>query len=78
MEWDNYAFEEDNVLVSEWDSETRDNTGEDVKELCCSVELVGLVDETEEALIDCLSDHLSAGHQLLTRSKHTISIIITS
>ena len=64
MERDNYALEEDDVLVSEWDSETRDDTGEDIEELGCSIELVSLMDETEEAFIDCLSDHLSAGYQL--------------
>lgn len=57
-------LEENNVLVTEGDSETRDDTGKDVKELSSTVELVGLVDQSEETFVNSLSDHFSAGHQL--------------
>ena len=64
MKWDDNILEEDYVFVPERNGETGDNRGKDVEELGSTVELMGLVDEGEEALVDCLSDHLSSWHKL--------------
>ena len=55
------------MLVSEWHGEPRDDTGKDVQKFSGTIELMSLVDETEETLIDRLSDHLSSWNQLYTR-----------
>lgn len=52
------------MLFSEWHSESRNNGCENIEKLSCSVEFMILMDELVEALIDCLSDHLSSGNQL--------------
>ena len=57
-------FEESHMFVSKRHSEPGDNTGEDVEQLSSTIELVRLMDEGIEALIHCLSNHLSSGHQL--------------
>lgn len=64
MERNDDGIEEDNVLIPEWHSETRDDTGQDVEQLGGTIEFVVLVDQSEEALVDGLSNHLSAGHKL--------------
>lgn len=64
MQRDDNILEEDNVLLSEWYSESWNNGGQDVQKLSSTVELVSLVNQGVEALVDCLSDHLSSGHQL--------------
>jgi hypothetical protein len=63
VERDDDSVEEDDVLIPERNGETRDDTGEDVEQLGGTVELVVLVDESEEALVNSLSNHLSAGHE---------------
>jgi len=57
MEWDYDVLEENNVLVSEWDSESTDNTCENIQKLCGTIELMRLMDKEMETLIDCLSNH---------------------
>ena len=52
--------EEDNVLISEWDSKSRNDTGKDIKKFGSTIELVCLLDQEMEALIHCLSNHLSS------------------
>lgn len=64
VQGDDYVLEEDHVLVAEGHGEAGDNTRQDIEQLGSPVELVCFVDETEEALVDCLSDHLAARHQL--------------
>ena len=56
--------EEDDMLISQWDGETTDDTGKNVEELSSTVELVVLVNECKEALVDGLSNHLSSRHEL--------------
>ena len=63
MQRDDDVLEEDHVLVSQRDSETTDDTGQDVQQLSCSVEFVNFVDQGKEALVDCLPDHLSSRNQ---------------
>jgi len=63
VERDDDVLEEDDVLVSQGNSETTDDTGEDIKQFGGTIELVGLVDQGEEALVDGLSNHLSSWHE---------------
>ena len=62
MEGDDDVLEENNVLVTEGHSESRNDGGKNVKELGSTVEFVSLVDEGVEAIIDSLTDHFSARH----------------
>lgn len=64
MQRNDDGIEEDDVLISERDSETRDDTCENVKQLSGTIELVVLMDKSEEALIHSLSNHLSSRHEL--------------
>ena len=64
MEGDDDVLEEDHVLVSQWHSESRDDTGEDVEKFSCSIEFMCFVDKTEEALVNGLSDHFTTRYQL--------------
>jgi predicted glycosyltransferase involved in capsule biosynthesis len=57
-------LEEDYVLVSQWHSETTNDRSKDIQKFSSSVELVGLMNQSEETLVDCLSDHLSSWHKL--------------
>ena len=52
------------MLISQWDCETTDDTGKNVEELSSTIELVVLVNESKEALVDGLSNHLSSWHEL--------------
>lgn len=61
---DDHILEENDMLFSEGHCESRDNAGQDVKQLRGPVELEGLVNETVEAVIDGFSNHLSPGDQL--------------
>ena len=56
--------EEDDMLISQWDGETTNDTGENVEELSSTVELVVLVNECKEALVDGLTDHFSSWDKL--------------
>ena len=62
VQWDYHVFEEHNVLVTKWYRKTTNDACKDVKQLCCTVELMCLVDQCVEGLIDCLSYHLSSGN----------------
>ena len=66
MERDDHILEENDMLVTQGNSKTRDDARLDVKKLSCAIELVHLVDQRVEALIDGLADHFATGHQLLT------------
>ena len=63
MKRNNNILEEDNVLISEWDSETTDNTCQDIEKLGGTVELMSFMNECEEAFINSLSNHLSSWHK---------------
>ena len=58
MKWDDDVLEEDNVFVSEWDSESTDNTCKNIQKLSGTIELVSLMDKEMETLINSLSNHL--------------------
>jgi hypothetical protein len=64
VERNDNGVKEDDVLVPKGNRETRDDAGEDIEQLSGTIELVVFVDESEEAFIYGLSNHLSAGHQL--------------
>ena len=51
------------MFITQRHCETRDNTGEDVQQFGCSVELVGLMNKCEETFVDGLTNHFSAGHK---------------
>ena len=51
------------MLVSERDCETRDNTRKDIQKLGGSVKLVRFMNESEEALVNSLSYHLTSWNQ---------------
>lgn len=64
MKRNNDVLEERNMLVSEGDSESRNDGGQDVKEFSSSVEFMRFVNEGVEGLILCLPNHLASGHEL--------------
>ena len=64
MEWNYDCMEEDDVLLSEWHGVPRDNSGEDVEQFGSTIELVLLVDQTQEAFVDMLPQHLAAWNHL--------------
>lgn len=57
------VLEKDCVLVSEWDSESADDAGQNIQKLGRSVEFMVLVDECKETLINCLSDHFPSWYK---------------
>ena len=63
MQRNDDILEEDRVLVPEWNSETTDDTSQDIKKLSRTIELMVLMDEGGKALIDSLSDHFSSWHE---------------
>jgi len=69
VEGDDNVSEEDNVLVTEGHGKSGDDACKDIQKLGSAVELVGLMDQTEEALVDRFSDHFTAGHQLRKQFK---------
>ena len=64
VKWDDHILEENNMLISQGDSKTRNDTCENIEKLGCSIEFMAFVDEGIEAFIDCLSNHLSSWHKL--------------
>ena len=64
MEWDDNILEEDYVFISEWDSESTDDTGENVQQLSGTIEFMVFMDKSEEALVHWLSNHFSSGNKL--------------
>jgi len=61
---DDNVLEEDDMLISQRNSESTDDTGQNVKELGGTVEFVILVDERKETLVDGLTNHLSSWYEL--------------
>ena len=57
-------LEEDYVFISEWDSESTDDTGENVQQLSGTIEFMVFMDKSEEALVHWLSNHFSSGNKL--------------
>jgi hypothetical protein len=75
VERDDHILEEDDVLVSQRDSESGNDTGQNVEKLGGTVELVCFVNECVEALVNCLTNHLSPWHQLLDKWYKLIILI---
>ena len=55
--------EKDHVLVTKWNSESTDDTRQDIQKLGCTIELVILMDKCKEALVHCLTNHFSPWHE---------------
>ena len=51
MNRDDDALKENHVFISQGNSKSTNDTGKNVQDLGSSVELMGLVNQTEEALI---------------------------
>jgi len=51
MKRNNDVVEEDNMLISERDSESTNDTGKDIQQLGGSVELMVFMDKSEETLV---------------------------
>lgn len=64
VQGDDHILEENDVFISQRHCETRNDTSEDVKQLGSSIEFESLVDERIEAVIDSLTYHFAARHQL--------------
>lgn len=64
VKWNNDRLKEDDVLFSQRDSETRDDTCKDIKKLGSTIELMGFMDKTEKAFVDGFPNHFTAWHQL--------------
>lgn len=76
MEWDDDSLEKDNVLLTQWHCEARDDTSENIKQFSGTVKLVVLLDERVEGLIHCLSDHLSTWHKLCVQLVQNVLQIV--
>jgi hypothetical protein len=51
VKWNDNVLEENYMLISEWDSETTDDTCKDIEKLSSTIEFVSLMNEGEEALV---------------------------
>lgn len=72
VEGNDDSFEEIDVLFSERDGETGNDTCENVEELCSTIEFEALVNEGVEAVSDGLSDHLSSGNEFGVKSVENV------
>lgn len=57
------VLEKDDMLISQRNSESTNDTGQNVKKLSSTVEFMILVNQSKEAFIDGLTDHLSSRHK---------------
>ena len=64
MKRDDNSLEEIDMLFSKGNSETTDDTGQDVQEFSSSIEFVVFVDKSVEAVSNGFSNHFSSGHEL--------------
>ena len=65
------------MLVSQRHCKARDDACQDVQQLGCTVKLMRFVDQSVEALIHGLSDHLSARNQLGVELVQDILEVVT-
>ena len=77
MKRDDNVLEEDDVLISEGNSESTDDTGQNVEKLGRAVEFVILVDQCEEALVDGLTDHFSSRHKLRVQLMQNVFQVVS-
>jgi len=64
MKGNDDVLEENNMFISERDSESTNDTCEDIQKFSSTIKLVSLMDEEMEALVDSLPDHLSSWDEL--------------
>ena len=72
MEGDNDGLEEVDVVFSQGDGETADDTSQNIQKFSSTVEFVVFVDKSVEAISDGLSDHFSSGDELSVESMKDI------
>ena len=76
MERDDNVLEEDDVLISKWDSESTNDTCQDVKKLSSTIEFMDLVYKSEELLVDGLSNHFPSWNKLgIQLMKNVLEVI---
>ena len=63
MKRDDDITEENDVLVPEWYCKSTNDTGQNIKKLSSTIELVVLMNQSKEALVHCLSNHFSSWNQ---------------
>jgi hypothetical protein len=68
----NDSLEEIDVLLSQGDGETTDNTSKNIKQLSSTIELEVLMDKSVEAVGDGLSDHFSSGDEFSVESVENV------
>ena len=64
MKWNDNVLEEDDMLISERNSKSTNDTCQNVEKLSGTVEFVILVNQCKEALVDGLTDHFSSWDEL--------------
>ena len=65
------------MLFSQGYSESTDDTGENVKQFRCSIELERLMDQWIEAVIDSLTDHFSSGDKFSVKSVQNVLEVLS-
>lgn len=77
MQRNDDVLEEDNVLVSQRNSESTNDTRQNVEKLGGTVELVVLVNKCKEALVDGLSNHFSSWNKLGVQLVKNVFEVVT-
>ena len=77
MEWDDNVLEEDDMLISERNSESTDDTRQNVQKLGRAVEFVILVDQRKEALVDGLTNHFSSWYELRVQLMENVFQVVS-
>lgn len=72
VEGDYHVLEEDYVFFSEGHCESTDDRSKDVEQFGHSVELVGVVDQSQETVSYGLPDHLPPGNQFSIKSMEDV------
>jgi hypothetical protein len=77
MQWDYVFLKKDHMLFSKGNSKPTDDTRHYVQELCCAVELVNFMNQSEECLINGLPYHLSPRHKLSVQFMKNVFEIVS-
>ena len=77
MERDDNVLEEDYMLISERNSESTDDTRQNVEKLGCAVEFMILVDQCKEALVDGLTDHFSSWYKFCVQLMENVFQVVS-
>lgn len=76
MEWDDNVLEENDVLVSEWNGKTTNDTCENIQKFGGTIELMSLMNKKMETLVDSLSNHFSSWDELSIKlMKNVLKIV---